>query len=215
MAGIPNGVVLKTMPLRALVGYAARCAERVEPYFYLPLGHPKIASAEKAVKTAIRVSFDFVSGEEEDAQFLQMAEDWVVKALIAVSEGESPDTQAALSCNAAYAAINAAVIAAHSVKAPSRANEGAKVVAAAVAAAEAAMVVDPDIRHQVARDFQILKGMNLGRFPDLGRVFDAGEKSKMGPVVLTSSAEIAKQQGERLKQLRTEYLKSQTPALAK
>jgi hypothetical protein len=215
MVGIPNGMALKTLPLRALVAFAARSAERVEPYFYLPMGHPRIASAEEAVRNAIQVSLDFVNGSEEDPQFIQMAEDWVVKALLAVSEGESPDTQAALACNAAYAAINAAVVAVNSVKAPSRANEGSKVVAAAVAAAEAAMVVDPEIRHHIGRDYQFLTKLNLGRFPDWGRPFDAGDKSKMGPIVLTKEAEIAQKQGQRLKELYAMHLKSKQPALAK
>ena len=215
MAGIPNGMALKTLSLRALVAFAARSAERVEPYFYLPLGHPRMTSAEEAVRNAIQVSLDFVNGSEEDPQFIQIAEDWVMKALLAVSEGESPDTQAALACNSAYAAINATVVAVNSVKAPSRANEGSKVVTAAVAAAEAAMVVDPEIRHHVARDYQFLKSLNLGRFPDWGRPFDAGEKGKMGSIVLTKGAEIAQQQGRLLTDLYKEHLKKSNAVLAK
>lgn len=198
--------MLRRLPLRALVAYAARTAQRVEPYFYLPIGHPRGASAEEAVRNANRVALDFVNGREEDPQFVQMAEDWVVKALLCVSEGESPDTQAALSCNAAYAAINAAVLAVNSVKAPSRANEGSKVIAAAVTAAEAALVVDPDVRHHVMRDFQILNRLNVGRFPDWGRPFDTGDKGKLGPLVLTREAEIAQKQGALLNEFVSERL---------
>ena len=122
------------------------------------------------------------------------AEERVVQALMAVSEGESPDTRAALSCNAAYAAVNAAVLALQSVKAPSRATEGSKVIAAAVTAADAAMVVDPDIRHKMIRDYQILCRLNLGRFPDWGRAFDASEEGTLGPLQLTRDAETAKKQ---------------------
>ncbi len=114
--------------------------------------------------------------------------------LLAASEGESPDTKAALSCNAAYAAINATVLAMSSVKAPSRATEGSKVIAATVTAVEAALVVDLDIRHKVIRDFQILTRLSLGRFPDWGRGFDAGEKGTLGPLELTRSAENALKQ---------------------
>jgi hypothetical protein len=131
---------------------------------------------------------EFVNGSLLDPRVAHATEEAVVRALLAVSEGESPDTKAALSCNAAYAAINATVIAMDSVKAPSRATEGSKVIAAAVTALEAALVVDLDIRHKVIRDFQILNRLSLGRFPDWGRGFDASEKGTLGPLELTRDA---------------------------
>ncbi len=191
MAGIPNGNTLKNLPLRALVAYAARCAQRVVPYFSLPPGHPAGDLAEEAVQEAAQASLEFVAGTLQDLEPARLAEERVVHALMAVSEGESPDTQAALSCNAAYAAVNAAVLAIQSVKAPSRATEGSKVIAAAVTAADAALVVDPDIRHKMIRDYQILCRLNLGRFPDWGRAFDASEEGTLGPLQLTRDAETA------------------------
>jgi hypothetical protein len=89
-----------------------------------------------------------------------------------------------------------------SVKAPSRATEGSKVVAATVTAVEAALVVDLDIRHKMIRDFQILNRLSLGRFPDWGRGFDASEKGTLGPLELTRDAQNAQK------------ARSQTPALA-
>ncbi len=191
MAGIPNGNLLKKLPLRALVAYAARCAQRVAPYFSLPAGHPAGYLAEEAVREAVQTSLDFVAGRLQEEQVVVSAEERVVHALMAVSEGESPDTRAALSCNAAYAAVNAAALALQSVKAPSRATEGSKVIAAVVTAADAALVVDPDIRHKMIRDYQILCRLNLGRFPDWGRAFDAGEDGTLGPLQLTRDAETA------------------------
>ena len=191
MAGIPTGNALKILPLRALVAYAARSAQRVGPYFSLPPGHPEGDLAEEAVQEALRISLEFVAGRLQDEHAAQFAEEKVIGALMAVSEGESPDTRAALSCNAAYAAVNAAVLALQSVKAPSRATEGSKVVAAAVTAADAAIVVDPDIRHKMIRDYQILCRLNLGRFPDWGRAFDATEEGTLGLLQLTRDAEIA------------------------
>lgn len=191
MAGIPSGTTLKSLPLRALVAYAARCAQRVQPYFYLPFEHPDGEAAEKALQDAVQVSLDFVRGENLAASHVQDVEEAVVRALIAVSEGESPDTKAALSCNAMYAAIDAAALAIDAVKAPSRATQGSKVVAAAVTSSEAALVVDPDIKHKMIRDFQILTRLSLGRFPDWGRPFDASPKGTLGPLELTRDAEIA------------------------
>ncbi len=182
------------MPLRALVAYAARCAQRVKPYFYLPSEHPETDAAQEALSLAVQVSLEFVNGSLIDPLAAQSAEDAVVRALLAVSEGESPDTKAALSCNAAYAAINAAVLALNSVKAPSRATEGSKVIAAAVTASDAALVIDPDIKHKMIRDFQILTRLPLGRFPDWGRTFDASERGTMGPLQLTKHAEAALKQ---------------------
>ena len=188
MSGLPNGNTLKMLPLRALVAFAARCAQRVSPYFYLPSGHFEAHVAEEAVRQAGSISLEFVNGSLLDPRVAHATEEAVVRALLAVSEGESPDTKAALSCNAAYAAINATVIAMDSVKAPSRATEGSKVIAAAVTALEAALVVDLDIRHKVIRDFQILNRLSLGRFPDWGRGFDASEKGTLGPLELTRDA---------------------------
>jgi hypothetical protein len=183
---------LKTLPLRALVAFAARCAQRVQPYFYLPEDHGDSQMAQEAVSQATQISLGFVNGSLLDPRVAHAAEDAVVRALLAVSDGESPDTKAALSCNAAYAAINATVLALGTVKDPSRATEGSKVVAATVTALEAALVVDLDIRHKVIRDFQILNRLSLGRFPDWGRGFDASEKGTMGPLELTRDAENAK-----------------------
>lgn len=194
MSGLPNGNTLKTLPLRALVAFAARCAQRVYPYFYLPPDNPEAHMADDAVLQAARVSLDFVNGSLLDPRVAHSTEDAVVRALLAVSDGESPDTRAALSCNAAYAAINATVLALGAVKAPSRATEGSKVVAATVTALEAALVIDLDIRHKVIRDFQILNRLSLGRFPDWGRGFDASERGTLGPLELTRDAENAKKQ---------------------
>lgn len=191
MSGLPNGSTLKNLPLRALVAFAARCAQRVSPYFYLPAGHLEAQEAEEAVKQASRISLDFVNGSLLDPRVAHAAEESVVRALLAVSEGECPDTKAALSCNAAYAAINATVLALGSVKAPSRATEGSKVIAATVTALEAALVVDLDIRHKVIRDFQILNRLSLGRFPDWGRGFDGSERGTLGPLELTRDAQNA------------------------
>jgi hypothetical protein len=188
MSGLPNGNTLKTLPLRALVAFAARCAQRVGPYFYLPQSQDESQAAEEAVRRAILVALDFVNGSLLDPRVAHAAEEAVVRALLAVSEGESPDTKAALACNAAHAAINAAVIAMDSAKAPSRATEGSKVIAATVTALEAALVVDLDIRHKVIRDFQILNRLSLGRFPDWGRGFDGSEKGTLGPLELTRDA---------------------------
>ena len=191
MSGLPNGSTLKTLPLRALVAFAARCAQRVCPYFYLPQSPYESPAAEEAVKQAIAVALEFVNGSLLDPRVAHAAEEAVVRALLAVSEGESPDTKAALACNTAYAAINATVIAMDSVKAPSRATEGSKVIAATVTALEAALVVDLDIRHKVIRDFQILNRLSLGRFPDWGRGFDGSEKGTLGPLELTRDAQNA------------------------
>ncbi len=191
MSGLPNGNTLKTLPLRALVAFAARCAQRVVPFFWLPPSHPEAGTGEEAVRQAIQVSLGFVNGSVLDPRLAHAAEDGIVRVLLAASDGESPDTKAALACNAAYAAINATVLALGSIKAPSRATEGSKVIAAAVTALEAALVVDIDIRHKVVRDFQILNRLSLGRFPEWGRGFDAGEKGTLGPLELTRDAENA------------------------
>lgn len=188
MSGLPNGSTLKTLPLRALVAFAARCAQRVSPYFFLPQGQFESQAAENAVNQALSASLDFVNGSLLDPRVAHAAEEAVVRVLLSVSEGESPDTKSALACNAAYAAINATVIAMDSVKAPSRATEGSKVIAATVTALEAALVVDLDIRHKVIRDFTILNRLSLGRFPDWGRGFDASEKGTLGPLELTRDA---------------------------
>ena len=191
MSGLPNGNTLKTLPLRGLVAFAARCTQRVAPYFFMPPDHPEAQMAEEAVRKATLVSLDFVNGSLLDPRVAHAAEDAVVRALLIVSDGECPDTKAALSCNAAYASINATVLALGSIKAPSRANEGSKVVAAVVTALEAALVVDLDIRHKVIRDFQVLNRLSLGRFPDWGRGFDASEKGTLGPLELTRDAQNA------------------------
>ncbi len=82
MSGIPNGNTLKTLPLRALVAFAARCAQRVNPYFYLPPGHAEAQTAENAVREAGQISLGFVNGSLLDPRIAHEAEDAVVRAAL-------------------------------------------------------------------------------------------------------------------------------------
>jgi hypothetical protein len=192
MATLPTGNELKRLSLRGLVAYTARCARRVLPFYRLPADAADAADAVvhlRAVELAVETAMRFANGDDPDPDEAARVEEAVIRAVMAVSGGESPDTLAALSSNAAYAAANAVTQAlAVAATTGSKTAEAAKVIAAAVTAADAAVVIDPLVRHGAVRDYRSLVRLRLGGFPDHGQPIDAGDDGVLGPIPLTRRA---------------------------
>lgn len=183
MAVLPTGNDLRKLPLRALVAYTARCARRVQSSYCVNPDHPDAEQCIAAIETAIAVSMSFAAGEEINTQDAAEAEEAAVRTVVVASQDESAARETAFAANAAYAAINVTNTAMGAQFAASRPTEAGKAVLGAVAAADAALSVNPHIKHAVTRDWQKLSKMPLGAFPSLGKPVDASDEGPLGPIV--------------------------------
>jgi hypothetical protein len=190
---------LKTLPLRAIVAFAARCARRVEPLAQHPEGNPQRESRRAAVEAALWMAESFARGADEPP------DESVVAAIDA-----SRDVGGDLACAAAASAIAQAAHAAASAwhagsqvaeesRAPGRHTvEAARfrgtlthvtaelaAMNAFTAAAEAFVSVGYRNEHFVdaaLKDYHALVCLELGRYPELGHPIDPSPGGPLGPL---------------------------------
>jgi hypothetical protein len=190
---------LKALPLRAIVGFAARCARRVEPLAQLPEGNPQRESRREAIEAALRMAESFAKGTDAPP------DESVVAAIDAIR-----DAGGELACATAASAIAQAAHAAASAwhAGPQAAEEsgasekhtpeagrflgvltrttaGLAAMNAYTAAAEAFVSVGYSNEHFVdsaLRDYDKLVRLELGRFPELGNPVDPSPGGPLGPL---------------------------------
>jgi hypothetical protein len=170
---------LQKLPLRALVAYAARAARRVQPIYDRATQIPDFSEKKVAVDSAISVAEGFCAGNSYNAQVLEVSKATAHGAAQAVAASDATYYAA----QAAWAAVDAAhaafastgiVAAAHAATAASSSENAvahcADMIAALVSVAAA------------AADYERLRDLNLGTYPELGDRVDATEKGPLGPL---------------------------------
>jgi PTS system nitrogen regulatory IIA component len=177
LAVFPSQDELTQLPLRALVAYAARCARRVQPFFALSDDHPEKQRHVAAVERAIRIAEEFVRGIPVAASDATEASDAASKASHAAAWPAWAATRAAT--GAARAAARAAArdsawftsftyYAWSAVEDWCIAAQATEARAAGAAAARS--------------DFDQLRRLGLGQFPELGEPIDPSEDGPLGPL---------------------------------
>jgi hypothetical protein len=190
---------LKVLPLRAIVGFAARCARRVEPLAQLPEGNPHRESRREAVEAALRMAESFARGTEEPP-------DESVVAAIDASRDVGGELAAAAAASAIAQAAHAAASAWHAgsrvaeesgaprkhtveagrfLGALSHVTADLAAMNAFTAAAEAFVSIGYRNEHFVdsaLKDYRTLVGLELGRYPEPGNPVDPSPGGPLGPL---------------------------------
>ncbi|MCH7988857.1 MAG: hypothetical protein IID46_06855 [Planctomycetes bacterium] len=182
MSLLPTIDDLQDIPLRALVGYAARCAQRVQPLFLAESKHPEAAASIRLVQKAIQVAMKFSAGEKIALAAVSKLEDEVTRAIEVATEEPEQNKDSILAGNAAYATINATHLAILSLDSEEPANEAGDAVQAVGVAVESAAAADESAAQAAGLDWVLLSRMDLGHFPLLGEPLDAGEEGPFGPL---------------------------------
>ncbi|QDT15430.1 hypothetical protein [Alienimonas californiensis] len=200
MPALPTGDEIKTLPLRAVVAYAHRCAARAArrclPDSGASGGMPSAFGCGEAVRRALRPAAKVAAGEAVSARELTAAEDVIVATVARLGRGDEDrdadgrqyaggthlnptGRSVAMTANAAYAALAAAAAVADETSG-SRSIRGHRAVLSALTAAEAAAGACPPIRIGIRRDFGLLSRLHLGAFPDPGRGVDVSDGGPLG-----------------------------------
>lgn len=185
MVELPNADRLKQLPLRALVAYAVRCAMRVQ-LLYLKWQDGKAQTGPptgmvESVAEAIELATRFAREEGEyDLKRGQELEEIVIEAVMRAKNGHRG---AAFAANAAYAALNAANIAANVREGSNRRAEAEKVVLAVITAADAAAAAHEPAIQSAVDDWQTIQLLRSGQFPELGSPVDPSPEGKLGPLL--------------------------------
>jgi len=212
MSLLPSTDDLQDIPLRALVGYAARCAQRVQPLFLAESEHPKAAARIKLVQKAIQVAMKFSAGGKVALAAVSKLEAEVTHAIELATEKSEKNKDSILAGNAAYASINATHLAILSLDSEEPANEAGDAVQAVGVAVESAAAADESAAQAAGLDWVLLSRMDLGHFPLLGEPLDASEEGPFGPL---NPNFVMDRQRLRAEQARIDKAKSQLePELA-
>ena len=194
-SAFPSLGELTQLPLRALVAYAARCARRVQPLFTLPDDHPDKQKHSEAVERAVRTAEEVARG----TLVIDGPGVCVPVAAMAVypTSGVSDASRAAWASTDAARAASATTLAGRGEQGsgdffpvsdePVAWPEGTRAVAAWVAYfawSAAAMWADAANAWgaDAGSDFAKLRGLGIGRFPELGAPIDASENGPLGPL---------------------------------
>lgn len=199
MSLLPTKDDLKNVPLRALVGYAARCALRVESMFLADSKNPNAPSSRKSVETAIQTALDFAAGNRVTEDAVSKLEDQVAAALeIATDNGEA-DKASVLAGNATYAAINAAHLAIQSVDSDDPTENAEALLDAVTVGIESAASADVSVAQSAGMDWVLLSRQSLGEFPLLGEPINVREDGPLGPLFVNLLRERRMLQAEQEK----------------
>jgi hypothetical protein len=94
---------IKSLPLRAIVAFAARCARQVEPLAQLPEGHPQRESRREAVEAALGMAEAFAKGADGSPDESVVA---TLDVSRVVADGPAGSEDAAAAAEAAHAAAS-------------------------------------------------------------------------------------------------------------
>jgi hypothetical protein len=191
---------LKKLPLRAIAAFAARCARRVEQRALLPDEHPEAEDCRRVVGDAVRLVEDFARG------LPCTSAESVVREAERVREAAQGDLarQDAIAAivQAAHAAVTAREAAevrsdpgeAHLLGPPTVSPPQARLgdvtaylaalnaYTSAVDAADAAGHSEAFIRCMV-RDYEKLKSLELGTYPEAGKPIDPSPEGPLGSLL--------------------------------
>jgi hypothetical protein len=192
---------LKQLPLRAIVAFAARCARRVEDLAQLPQGHAARERRHTAVAEALRLAEAVARGDAcKSAESIVQAIDASRQAAGATPRCESAAVAAAQAAHAAASALSVIERSVEDQEMPQSARnvEARRFLAslesttaelaatsAFTAAAEAFDAVGLENNDFVAaslNDFDHLRRLNLGRFPEPGEPIDPSPSGPLGPI---------------------------------
>jgi hypothetical protein len=184
---ITDPQLLRTLPLRGMVAFAARCAERSRVHLASEPSYPS-EGFPAAIEGAIRVATAFAGSETIPAEVAQAAaeaaEGWVV-----CRRGVHVDYQ-----QLATAASAAARAVWEAVRAPAE-GMADRVLKWAWVAGNAEWK-GSEVVGLAARDLQSLQGQGLGTFPDLGAALDVSGQGPLGPLWPKGTP---REQGQRVK----------------
>ena len=183
MVEVPTAKQLRQIPLRALVAYAVRCAQRVRPLYVLGTDVPEEAEYLVAIDSAISVAADFATGVDISKMRAMNAEEAAVKAVVAATQFPDADGSAAYAANAVYAVVHTTVAALDLLNSRNDKGEAATaVIIAAITTVDAAAAADKTVIRAAEFDWQMLHRMQLGHFPDAGDPVDPTAKGFLGPI---------------------------------
>jgi hypothetical protein len=195
---LPTKHELKLLTLRAIVAYAVRASQRVEPLY-----HSDNPAHEEAVKAANQIALEFVGtsgADDDDAQAdakvgaeagddTYAADRAAYAAADAAGRADVGSAAADAAARAAYAADRAADAAAYArfADADRAAAATARAADAAAAAAEAALRAATTSRADAIaacrRDYEKLLELSCDAAGELGQLFDVqSENGPLGPL---------------------------------
>lgn len=177
---LPTANDLKQLPLGAIVAYAARSARRVQPLYACAGDTAEMAKHRAAVEGAIALAEAFCHSHEVTASAYGAA-----YAAREAATGERASAAARAASGAARAAAYAfdlpkSAVYDHAVYASRVAAEAADAAdaAARAAAAEGQAAIEAAAR----ADFDRLRQLNSGTYPQLGYPLDPSEQGPLGPL---------------------------------
>jgi hypothetical protein len=192
---------VKSLPLRAIVAFAARCARRVQPLAQLPEGHPQRGSRRGTVEAALGTAEAFARGADGPPDESVVA---AIDANRGVAGGPAGSADAAAAAaEAAHAAAAAWELTDPGATDKSEPGElktaearkflGAltyvtadlAALAAFTAAADAFTSVgyhNEDFVNAALNDYDLLLRLKLGRYPEPGEPIDPSTGGPLGPL---------------------------------
>jgi uncharacterized protein (UPF0147 family) len=200
---LPNFSIedLKRLPLRAMIAFAARCARRVEHLAQLPEGHPGKEERRGAIDAALRLAEDVARGEASQAA------DSVVQAIDvsrrAASAAPNCASAAAAAAQAAHAAASVLsvidrVVEDQDMPQSARTAEAREFLGslerstvdlaalsaytAAVDAFDAVGLANEDFVAASLNDYDNLRRLNLGQYPQPGEPIDPSPSGPLGAI---------------------------------
>ena len=179
---LPTEDELKKLPLLAIVAYAVRCARRAQPIF---AAIPNLATHGAAVEQAISFAERFCVGKDLNAAVdaVERAAERAADAA-AVARQFAGGNAAALAAGAAQAAAQATAAVEDSWADPNTADRVVR--AATYAAGRASRAVAADrcaaVSAAARADYDRLRSLNLGTYPELGQPIDPTETGPLGPL---------------------------------
>jgi multidrug efflux pump subunit AcrA (membrane-fusion protein) len=197
-ATLPTVDELKTLPLRAIVCYAVRCARRVQPLYWQAREVAHREKHEAAIETALTITEQFCRGEHiaaadaaDAARAAEAAAD-AADAVEAAAEAAEAAAEAARAARAGTASRAAAAAFAGAIAdvtaAIARTADAARAARAAFAGATAGVTAATTKATGKAAlaaaraDYYRLVSVNLASYPDLGQPIDPTENGPLGPL---------------------------------
>ena len=169
---------LRQLPLRAVVALAARGARRVQSYFNRHSGYPEHEDHKTAVDARIKAAEGFAEGRWDDSAVHRSDP----------PEGAPGDLSRAVLDRTGDAAAAQAVTAADQARWAALAavrRQAEDTVAHAAEAIRSALSASGEgspAAAAAAGDYQKLRGLDLGAFPDFGNPVDLSESGPLGPL---------------------------------
>ena len=179
---LPTVDELKTLTLRAIVTYAARCARRVQPLYWQARGVAHREKHEAAVELALTIAEQFCRGEPIATASAADAARAAEAAADAADTAESAAEAAEAAAEAARAARAARTADADADAKAARAARAAFAGATAAGTAATARTAGKAAVAAARGDYYRIVALNLEGYPELGQPIDPTELGPLGPL---------------------------------